>query len=83
MEKEWKKIYVTTDFFRIEFFRQVLEEHGIKSVIMDKQGSPYRYGQFELYAHERDESNSISIINRLTEEGNTTENPEEENASED
>ena len=65
MEKEWVKIYTTTNFFQIELVRQVLEEHDIASVLMNKQDSSYRFGQIELYTHEKDKDAALTIIEGL------------------
>ena len=67
MEKDWKKIYATTDFFRIELIRQVLEEHDIPAVIMNKQDSSYRFGQIDLYTHENNEAAALALIESINE----------------
>jgi|GEM_PF-14030 len=67
MEKDWKKIYVTTDFFRIELIRQALDENNIAAVIMNKQDSSYRFGQIELYTHGDDEAAALAIIAEMSE----------------
>jgi len=67
MEKDWKKIYATNDFFRIELIRQVLEEHDIPAVIMNKQDSSYRFGQIELFTHENDEAAATALIEEMSE----------------
>ncbi|TCK83199.1 putative signal transducing protein [Albibacterium bauzanense] len=73
MEKDWKKIYVTTDFFRIELIRQALDENNIAAVIMNKQDSSYRFGQIELYTHDDDEAAALAIIEEMSEPGTETE----------
>jgi len=67
MEKDWKKIYATTDFFQIELIRQVLEEHDIPAVIMNKQDSSYRFGQIDLYTHENNEAEALALIESINE----------------
>lgn len=74
MEKEWKKIYTGTDFFRVEIIRQVLAEHDIDAVVMNKQDSSYRFGQIELYVHEEREADALGVIEEM---GNIDELPEE------
>jgi len=66
MEKDWKKIYSTNDFFRIELIRQVLEEHDVSAVIMNKQDSSYRFGQIDLYTHENDEAAALALIEEMS-----------------
>jgi len=67
MEKEWIKVYTTTNFFQVELVKHLLEEHNIASVIMNKQDSSYRFGQIELYTHEKNKDAALTIINRLNE----------------
>jgi len=74
MEKEWKKIYTGTDFFRVEIIRQVLAEHDIDAVVMNKQDSSYRFGQIELYVHKEREADALGVIEEM---GNIDELPEE------
>ena len=74
MEKEWKKIYTGTDFFRVEIIRQVLAEHDIDAVVMNKQDSSYRFGQIELYVHKEREADALEVIEEM---GNIDELPEE------
>jgi hypothetical protein len=76
MEKDWKKIYVTTDFFRIELIRQALDENDIAAVIMNKQDSSYRFGQIELYTHDADEAAALAIIEEMAESEEPSEDRE-------
>ena len=62
MESNWLKIYTTTDFYKAELVRQVLIEHEIEAVMMDKRGFPYRFGQVEVYIHEGSFNDAIEII---------------------
>ena len=55
MEKEWVKIFSTSQSYQAELARQVLEENDIQSVIMNKKDSSYLlFGEIELYVN-RDE----------------------------
>jgi len=73
MEKEWIKVYTTTNFFQAELVKHLLEEHNIASVLMNKQDSSYRFGQIELYTHEKDKNEALTIINELNEENHSPE----------
>jgi len=52
MEAGWVKIYTSADFFKSELVRQVLIDHEIEAIIINKQGFPYRIGEIEVYIHE-------------------------------
>lgn len=62
MEKDWVKIYSSADFFKSEIVRQVLVDHEIAAVLIDKQGSPYPIGQAEVYIHQDNVSKAEEII---------------------
>jgi len=56
MEEHWVKLFITADPLQAEITKQMLEEHGVSAVIINKQDSSYRFGQVELYVHESEES---------------------------
>ncbi|HUS87583.1 MAG TPA: DUF2007 domain-containing protein [Bacteroidales bacterium] len=49
MEKDWVRIFESVDEIKVELARQILEERGIESVIMNKKDRAYGFGEFELY----------------------------------
>lgn len=62
MEAGWIKIYTSPDFFKSELVRQVLTDHEIDTIILDKQGFPYRLGEVEVYIHESHFQKALEII---------------------
>jgi len=62
MEAGWVKIYTSADFFKSELVRQVLIDHEIEAIIINKQGFPYRIGEVEVYIHEVDFQKALEII---------------------
>jgi hypothetical protein len=62
MEADWVKVYTSADFFKSELVRQVLIDHDIDAIIINKQGFPYRIGEVEVYIHESNLANAKSII---------------------
>jgi len=62
METGWVKIYTSADFFKSELVRQVLIDHEIEAIIINKQGFPYRIGEVEVYIHEDDFQKALEII---------------------
>lgn len=62
MEADWLKCYTSTDFFKSELVRQVLIDHEIDAIIINKQGFPYRIGEVEVYIHESNLEKATSII---------------------
>ena len=49
MEKDWIQVYTTNQMFQAELFKQVLEDHKIEAVILNKKDSSYKFGEIEVY----------------------------------
>jgi hypothetical protein len=63
MEKNWVKIFKSTDFYRSEIVKQVLVQHNIEAVLLNKQDSSYlRFGDVEVYIHQEDFDTAIEIL---------------------
>ncbi len=62
MEQGWIKIYTSADFFKSELVRQVLTDHDMGAIIIDKQGFPYRIGEVEVYIHPDHFQTALEII---------------------
>jgi hypothetical protein len=69
MEKNWIKIFVSSNYYQSEMVKQALTWHNIEAVLMNKQDSSHRtFGEIEVYVHQADFSNAIEIIilNQIT-----------------
>jgi hypothetical protein len=62
MEKGWIKIFTSSDFYRAEIVKQVLIEHDIDAVLLNKQLSGYNIGAVEVYIHQEDFSKAVEIM---------------------
>ena len=65
MEKDWVKIYNTSQFFRAEIVRGMLEENGIGVVLLNRQDSSYLValpGMAELYVHISQEEEARKLL---------------------
>lgn len=67
MEDHWIKIYSTSEFYRAELVKQLLFEHDIPAVIMNKQDSSYRFGHIEVWTHEDDKITASVLIEEMSE----------------
>jgi len=66
MEKNWKKVYFSGDQFKVLIARDILEENGINSVIMNQKDSSYTsFGDVELYIEEQNEEEALRILDTL------------------
>jgi hypothetical protein len=63
MEKNWIKIFTSSNFYRAEIIKQVLTEHDIDTVMLNKQDSSHRtFGNIEIYIHQDNFSQAIEIM---------------------
>lgn len=63
MEKNWIKIFTSSNFYQAEIIKQVLTEHDIDTVMLNKQDSAHRtFGQIEVYIHQDNFSEAIEIM---------------------
>jgi dTDP-D-glucose 4,6-dehydratase len=63
MEKNWIKIFSSSNYYQSEMVKQALIGHHIESVLLNKQDTTYRtFGEVEVYIHQEDFSNAIEII---------------------
>ena len=50
MEKDWIQVYSTNRMFQAEILKQVLADHEIEAVIINKMDSSYKsFGEIEIY----------------------------------
>jgi len=63
MEKNWVKIYKSTNFYQSEIVKQMLLQHKIEAVLLNKQDSSYRsFGNVEVYVHQADFDHAIELL---------------------
>jgi len=63
MEKNWIKIFASTNYFQSEMVKQMFTEHLIDTVLLNKQDSAHRtFGEVEVYIHQEDFSNAIELL---------------------
>jgi hypothetical protein len=63
VEKGWVKIFQTTELYKIEIIKSMLEEHEIMAVVFNKIDSSYlSFGELELYVAQEDIIRAIQLI---------------------
>ncbi|WP_448701942.1 hypothetical protein ACFGVR_06685 [Mucilaginibacter sp. AW1-3] len=63
MEKDWIRIFTSTNFYQSEIVKQMLIENQITSVLINRQDSSHRnFGNIDVYIHQEDFSKAIEII---------------------
>ncbi len=52
MEKNWRKIYSTTELYKAQIIKEILDEEDIEVVYINKKDSTYgSFGDVEIYVH--------------------------------
>ena len=64
MDKNWTKIFSSTQLYKVEIIKGLLEENNIVSVIVDQQDSAYLFGEIDLYVKVKDAFNAAQIISK-------------------
>lgn len=64
MKDNWRKVYSNTLEHKVEIVQAVLEDAGVRSVIMNKKDSAYLFGELELYVQTDDVMKAKQIINK-------------------
>ncbi|MBE7175689.1 MAG: DUF2007 domain-containing protein [Mucilaginibacter polytrichastri] len=65
MERDWVKIYTSTNFYEAEIIKQTLSGNAIESVMLNKQDSAHKtFGEIEVYVHRHDFSDALELIIR-------------------
>ena len=62
MDKNWVKIYTSNDFFKAEIVRQVLIDHDIEAVLMNKQDTAYKFGEVQVHIPNGHFQTALEII---------------------
>jgi hypothetical protein len=66
MEKGWKQVFLSGETYQAEIARELLENNGINSVILNQKDSSYTaFGNIELYVNEADEKKALEILKEL------------------
>jgi len=67
MEKDWKRVFLSGQLYKVEIAKELLENNGIDSVILNKKDSSYlAFGSIELYVNENAEEQAIELLKDLT-----------------
>ena len=66
MEEGWKEIFMTADEYKADMAKAILENAGIKAVVMNQHDSAYKsFGDFLVFVPEQDEERSVELLKEL------------------
>ena len=68
MEKDWIMIYQADEEYKAEIIRQLLENHGLHPVLMDKKDDEFRIGQVEIFIAPEEADQARHIMSENVEE---------------
>ncbi|MDO3641821.1 DUF2007 domain-containing protein [Mucilaginibacter sp. L3T2-6] len=63
MEKNWVRIFTSSNFYQSEMVKQALAGQNIETVLLNKQDSSHRtFGDIEVYVHQDNFSDAIEVL---------------------
>ncbi len=66
MEKGWKEVYITAHDYKAEMAKEILENKGINTVVMNQHDSAIQsIGNYYIYVAEADEATAIELLKKL------------------
>ena len=72
MEKNWIKIYSSTNQVEVEILKHVLLENNIHAVNINRQDSSYlMFGTIDLYIKSNNQKKALQLIKKHQNERNT------------
>ena len=72
MEKNWTKIFSSTNPIEVEILKQMLEENGVISVDINQKDSSYNmFGNINLYVQDKHVQNATKLIEQNNNERNS------------
>jgi len=66
MEKGWKEVFLTAQEYKAEMAKSILEENGIKVVLLDQKDTAYQnFGSISVYVEEHFEEKALELLKEL------------------
>lgn len=65
MDENWTVVYTTNKPWQAEIARQVLEENGINTVVINKQDSSYLIGEAEIYVESKNADTAKTLVKNI------------------
>lgn len=66
MEKGWKEVYLTAEDYKAEIAKDLLENAGIKFVVMNQHDSAIQsFGEYRIYTAEKDVERAVELLKEL------------------
>jgi Zn-dependent membrane protease YugP len=65
-QSNWARVYSTSELYKAEIIRNILDEEGIQCVIVDKKDTAYggTFGEVEIYVQRENVIRSKHVIEK-------------------
>ena len=66
MQEGWKEVFLTIHEYKATMAKDILENAGIKAVVLNQHDSAYKsFGDYVLYVEDDDESKALELLKEL------------------
>ncbi len=66
MEKGWEEVYMTAEEYKAEMAKDILENAGIKVVVINQHDSAYQaFGEYRVYTAEENAERAAELLKEL------------------
>ncbi len=66
MQEGWKEVFLTIHEYKATMARDILENAGIKAVVLNQHDSAYKsFGDYVIYVEESDEQKALELLKEL------------------
>jgi hypothetical protein len=66
MEKDFIKVFTSTDPYEADIAHDILDENDIRCVVLNQHDSMFpSIGEVEIYVHENDEASALELLKNL------------------
>ena len=62
MVEGWMKIYTSTEEYQAEVIKSLLENNGLRPVLLDRKDDEFRLGNAEVYVAPEEAEKALQII---------------------
>lgn len=69
MQEGWNEIYMTATSYKAEMAKDIIENAGIKAVLLNQQDSAYQtFGEFRIFVAKEDTDKATKLIKEFKRE---------------
>lgn len=61
----WTSVYSSNKPWQAEIAKQVLNDHGIEAIVVNKQDSNYLFGEVEVYTQPEDVARAKELLKNI------------------